>query len=367
MSIWNKILLGFIFLGSVAFFYMAARTLKTRQVWMSAQQGFEAALAAEKQLEEELRNGVVVDGEVTEMGIRQVRHELHKLMLDRGRIWTGVMPVPGQVDAQTGAAVVAVGTPDPHQIREKMILFVFEEEESRNGGQYLGEFKVDSLDEAQKQVMLKPTFNLTRALDGQRLDEARLARLAASQGPWTLYERMPPDNHEIFAELSDEELAEFAPPDRPELMAEYLKHGKPAEDGDPEDAEGNFVRELVDYELLFRFIEVERSELVDLIQADQRDRDSINDTLADAKLETEHHKKLQGVLTTEKDQFVRERDAAIAHLQEVDTRLADTQGKVQSAISSIQSWAAEIARIQLEATRRINAQTRALMQAGAGQ
>jgi len=33
MSLWNKILLGLIFVASLGFFYTAARTLKTQKSW----------------------------------------------------------------------------------------------------------------------------------------------------------------------------------------------------------------------------------------------------------------------------------------------------------------------------------------------
>lgn len=52
MSIWNKIVIGFVFVASVAFFYLAARTLKTHQYWRTLTLRHEEKI---KQLEVENR------------------------------------------------------------------------------------------------------------------------------------------------------------------------------------------------------------------------------------------------------------------------------------------------------------------------
>ena len=41
MSIWNKVLIGLISVASLAFFYLAVRTLKTRQHWQDLAQRLE--------------------------------------------------------------------------------------------------------------------------------------------------------------------------------------------------------------------------------------------------------------------------------------------------------------------------------------
>ena len=366
MSIWNKILLGFIFVASLAFFYLATRTLATHHAWRVSAQAFQKALDEAKQEEVALREGSQ-EGEELRLGIRQLRLELHKLMLARGRVWYAA--VPGQVDANTGEVMVSIDTPDPHQISKEMTLYVFENEQAKDGGQYVGQFKVTGAD--QKQVTLKPVFNLARTIEDaegnkRKAEQRKLDRLAQSKGRWDLYERMPGDNHEIFTSLSEEELRELVPE---ELLAEYLKDGKPAEPGDPEDcvdADKNYVRELIDYGIVFTQNDVERSELVDRLQAEMRDRKSVQEALADAKEQHKFHTKANVAAKDEQAKMFRQRDAVLAHLAEVQKVLTDKEGQIQSTVSTIQAMVGEISKIQLEATRRINQRTRALMQAGAG-
>jgi len=368
MSIWNKILLGFIFVAAVAFFYLATRTLATHQAWRVSAQAFQKALDEARQEEEALREGSP-EGEEVRLGIRQLRQELHKLMLARGRVWYGAMPA-GQPDANTGQVMVSIDTPDPHQISQEMTLYVFEEEQAKEGGQYLGQFKVDGV--AEKQVTLKPVFNLARTIEDaagnkRKAEKRKLDRLTQSKDRWTLYERMPGDNHEIFTSLSEDEVRQLVPE---ELLPEYLKDGKPAEPGDPGDrvdADNNYVRELIDYGTVFAQNDVERSELVDRLQAEMRDRKSVQDALADAKEQTKFHEKVVVDSNEELAKMSAQRDAVLAHLQEVQSVLTAKDGQIKSTISSIQAMVGEIAKIQLEATRQINQRTRALMQAGAGQ
>jgi hypothetical protein len=193
MSIWNKVLLGFIFVASVGFFYMATRTLATHQAWQQAAQGFQKALDQARQEEEVLR-----EGDSARMGIRQLRLALHKLTLARGRAWYHTMP-QGQPDPNTGQVMVSIDVADPDQktgISDKMTLYVFEEEQAKDGGQYLGEFKVDGVAEDERKVTLKPVFNLARTIvdpEGKtrKTDQRKLDRLVQSKGPWSLYETMP--------------------------------------------------------------------------------------------------------------------------------------------------------------------------------
>ena len=121
------------------------------------------------------------------------------------------------------------------------------------------------------------------------------------------------------------------------------------------------------YETVLRQIDAERSGLVDQIQSEMRDKKSVEDALADANEQTKFHEKARDDSETEKAEMLREKDAVEAHLDDVENLLGKNQKSIQDTVAYIQAAAAEIARIQLEATRRINDRTRALMQAGAGQ
>lgn len=354
MSIWNKVLLGFIIFLSLPFFYLAARTLKTHQAWRSTTQAYEKALQETLDEQQALREGIQ-EGEQVKAGLRQVKAELYKAMLGRGRVWTKAA-LEGRPTAQgpdgSFEVLVTLDTPD-HQISDKTVLYVFEEKLPLDGGRYLGEFKVDGV--ADKQIKLKPT---------RKMDKEEYDRVAGSASSWCIYERMPDDSHDLFAGMTEEESSVL-----PEaLLTEIGKHGKPAAAGDPPDCvkDGKYVRPLLDFERAFSAQHVRRSELTDLNHAAKRDLETVKTALALAEAQQKVHEK--DVADTKQDLAVMEseRDAAKAHLAEVEKELADKEKSIQQMIAQIQTMVGEIARIQLEATRKINERTQAVMQAGAG-
>ena len=350
MSIWNKILIGFIFIGSAAFFYMAARTLKTHEEWRTSVRRHEEKVAAVETENVELVGGG--EGEEAGLGIKRTRLALHKLMIDRGRVWYNCEPQ--KVDAATGALSLATDLPDPHQITEKAVLALFEENDVGDGGRFLGQFRVTEV--AEKQLALEPTMKMTpRALE----------RLSKSGGPWTLYDIIPVDNHTAFAELDEEERRAILPE---ESVAEYLKDGQPAEADDPPERlakDGKtYVRRLRDYEVLFREYHRQRSITVDLVEATTRDKQYIEAALADAKEQEQFRQKEIAALKTDLAKISRERDAVAAHHKILKEKLAAVNASVELAMKTNSAMAGEIAKIQLEASRLIDARTNRMAQSG---
>ena len=90
MSIWNKVLLGLIFVTSLAFMYMAARTLKTHETWRVAAQKQEDRLKDLNEQIEETRHAETDQNVITDMGIDQLREELFSILIDRGESGTTV-------------------------------------------------------------------------------------------------------------------------------------------------------------------------------------------------------------------------------------------------------------------------------------
>ena len=136
MSIWNKVLIGLIIVASLGFFYMALRTLKTHQHWRENAQRHEKKIEQFQKDSRQLIEGTG-EGEGYQPGIDYLRLELNKLLVDRGRVWTGCKPQAGQQTQQTGLVSVAT---DPRGIAPKTVLYVFEGTDVRQGGRYLGEF-----------------------------------------------------------------------------------------------------------------------------------------------------------------------------------------------------------------------------------
>jgi len=274
MSIWNKILIGLIFIASVAFFYMAARTLKTHQYWKSVAQGYVFLIGVQEEFADACKNGdtsenggrlallpqdageddsdtnelrqIARDGkcdlaamerriqviEEKTPGTDRTRFEVSCLTQERGRAWYSCTPQAGA----DGAVRVVVSETEAHGITLNSEIFVFEEwpltrdgDGVASGGRYLGEFVVTAVDEEnQVWIDLKPVMKPTA--EEQKLIDASVAGTVpwindAGTVTWALYARMPLDDHEIFVEMSDEDLAILMPTD---TLSEYTHDGDEA-------------------------------------------------------------------------------------------------------------------------------------------
>ena len=212
-----------------------------------------------------------------------------------------------------------------------------------------------------------------------RPDSVQLKRLIASTGPWTLYEIMPHDNHDVFAERDEPELKSLLPE---ASLAEYVKDGQKAAvddlqqwgvrgkvvDENGEEVKGNiqgiYVRPLRDYEVLFKAYHLQNTVLFDLFEATTRDKQYIDAALADAKVQVQFREKEKAQVTAELADASRERDAVADHKKVLSSELATVLASVEKIIAQNRATAAKIAEIQLEATRRINARTRRMALSG---
>lgn len=399
MNIWNKILVGFIFVAAVPFFYLAARALKTHQYWGSQAYGLQHVLRLYEAYNETCENGGEVDtldeelqqaeadlgqiqqaGRLNEeirlrveareqkvqkltaakpltpqsVGIRQLKVLLHELLVDRGRVWHNCSPqqVALGKDPQTGEQTVQVSLttdlPDPHGIAVQTVLFIFEEAEPQKGGSYLGQFTVT--DAPGKNLQLRPSM---------RLDARELKRLQASKGPWALYELMPADQHEVLTELSEGQLRAMLPDSTEE---EYVKDSWPPNPDDPESQRS--VRKLRDYEVLFGADHRQRSVWMDQMEAATRDLKALESALADARQQVQFRQEEIDQLKQESAAIARERDAWAAHRKALETTLAAVNKEIETMVQTNQALAGQIAWIQLEATRRIDEQTQRMVRAG---
>lgn len=300
MSIWNKILVGLIGVASLAIFYMAARTLKTHQHWQ------ELALKHERKIEQ-----VQKENEQTQAGVRQLRLELNKLLLDRRRAWFKCDPkIQVNRADRTAVATVIIDQPDPSGIAANTILYAFEEADVQKQGRYLGEFKVTKTDEKQKQVVLAPTSLLTaRELD----------RLETAKRPWALYEVMPRDN-----------------------------------------------RQLRDYQVLLGSNRVRSTLLADQIAAATGDQKLVVDALTQAKQQEVAVKQELAAAKKDVNKFTRERDVVDTYRKMLEQALGAVKATADRLIETNKAMAGQIAKLQLEAARRIDERTRAMALSGTG-
>ncbi len=374
MSIWNKVLLGLIFVASLVFFYFGARALKVQAVWRDNIRQHEDALK-KKNEQIALVQGVEEKTQSAKMNLRQARIELHKLQY-RGRVWG--RPLPGaakdascdvtrqQVDLvkdentkqDTVLVTIKVPCPAPHRITWSMVCYLFEKADAEQGGKYLGEFTVVyPLPAPAPPAPAPPPDDTVKLQPSKKLTEAEMAALRASQGPWVLYDTLLTDDHEIFQSYDGlDKLLKTA------SLPEYQQDGKLS---DPNNKESpKYQRKLRDYGVLFQEYHHRYSLWVEAMEAVKKDQLLIK--AAQDGVQEQVNLRGQEIvrLQAEKADEIRKRDAVAAHRKAVEAKLAEVEVRNQEYEKSNQAMVAEIARIQLEATRLIDAQTRKMAQAG---
>jgi hypothetical protein len=211
MSIWNKVLVGLVFVASAVFLFAAMRTLKTYQYWRNLTYGYEFFLEKDEEICRTLEEGgeVIVsveDGkglsklkdfykrhqynlnvpadtkweefvklaikaiadtgrldrqalaectykmETTE-GLQQARLVLSRVLNQRGRVWDNLTALT--LEDQTGRFSATNGQPDRQGLGKELLVYVFDRErqEGDKGPRYLGylgEFVVESVVDRKK-------------------------------------------------------------------------------------------------------------------------------------------------------------------------------------------------------------------------
>ena len=319
----NTILAVGILWSSMGFFYLAARVLKTHQAWGVAVRNLEGQLRTANEETHRLREG---DPTSSEIGVREARARLGRLIVTRGRVWYGV--TVDKRDPQ-GGATVSVPAPAPHLIVPKLVVFVFEPGNADNPGRYVGEFHVTDVKD--KTLELAPALTLTD-------DERQL--LAQSNGPWNLYGMMPLDDPRVYAALADAEKQKLPA----ELAAELTDPKRPLE-------------KLTDYALLFEQLQARKVLLTDAIQKTEaniaRTEVAIKETGEDIAI----RQKEKDNLAHDLKRFQYELQVIVAYEKTVAQQVANLQKATGVSFATTQALAAELTVRQLKAAAEINRRT----------
>jgi len=388
MSIWNKILIALNIIAAAVMLYLGARALKTHQYWRDIAAALEEKIREQEKLERKLM-GELTKEELLEaqqqgesvVGVRQLEVQLHKWLLRRGPAWYGC--VPQQVDPRSGAVSVVMPLAD-HRVQPQTVVYVFDQRHILQGGSYLGQFTVAGVGGQENRVLqLVPTMRMTAAA------LQRLQRSAQTNGTaWTLYRRMPPDGHELFAGVDEQQLKSMLPP---ETAAEFLLDGRITtveevkaqglrgkvyavdpqgnlllEDGQPVEVEtgrGMYVRQLRDYETLIRTASLEMVQLTDKLAVANRNKQYLQFVIDDATREQQFRHQEVDQLKAEKARLTAERDLVAAHRQALEKSLQQYKTAINQLVQHNRKIAGQIAKIQLDAIRIMNERTRQMAQA----
>lgn len=342
MSIWNKVLLGFIFVGFVAWLFLATRAMNVWVTWRPKAQQLEQQLEDARQTEIDLI-----------VGLREARLELYKLTVGRGRVWLDCVPHTinvekhpeavanhPQASANTVDILVNNVLPEPHGVELNTTLYVFEQADQANPARYLGQFVVK--DSRATQLQIGPSLSLSpeeiQALVNSRQTGRR----------WSLHEIMPDDNHEIYLDWDPAQYMALLPA---ETAAEY---------------ENEAERTLRDYRVLFNDMHRTRSRNIDQIAALTVDNAFLDSAVASATTQEQFRNQELVDLKSRLSETQGDRDAIEAHRAAVQRKLAQIETAVTRSIETNQAILGEVTRLQLEATRIIDARTRRMAQAGTG-
>jgi hypothetical protein len=345
MCIWNKILVGLISVAAIVLFYMAAKALKIETYWSELAQKHERQIRQVTQQNIELR-----EGNAQGPGVRRLRVDVFKLLQDRRRVWWNCDPKVVKPGAEGGLAEVTLELKVPDKtIPRKLVVYAFEEafvQNKEHRGQYLGEFTVSNIVNG-KQLTLEST---------SRLSPREVEKLKKARPLWALYELLPRDSHEIFATLTDDEKKALMPP---ECVQEYLKDGKPAAKDDPVErvVNGKFVRQVNDYGVLLTDERNRRVLLNDTIKAAREDKQLIEQALVEGHDQEEACKREVVSTEAELKKMQRDRDIVGALHQKLQKSLDDMQAWISQLAATNRAMAGQLAKVQIEATRRIDKRT----------
>jgi len=334
MNIWNKVLLGLIIVVLLPLFYFSAVALKTHKHWRAAANRIEKQLPLLEQEIDTLKFGDPDknNGEC----LQSVRFELYKYLANRGRVWRDCA-----FQGREGNVVsVSVDKPDPHGVAPHMVVYVFDELSSQQGGCFLGEFKVNAVDK--KVVTLEQTMRLTpRAME--RIKAAEQAK--GKPLLWTLREVLPSDTHEVFAGIKEEQLRATLPAS---VVDEYLTDGK----------EGK-VRALRDYYVQLKELDRQITVLLEEVESATRDEQYMQAALADAKKQQLFRQDERAALTAQLNRMKEERKASLAYEQSLQRELADLEAQMGQLVEDNRAVAADIAQMQAKMIRQVDRRTAA--------
>jgi hypothetical protein len=326
MNIWNKVLLGLIAVVLLPLVYFSLLALKTHQHWRSVANKIEAKLQVVGDEIQDIQFGSPKEGGDN---LQNTRIELYKYYVDQGKIWRNCI-LQGQANNEVK---VALSKPDPKGLRADLVVYAFDEAPIAQGGCYLGEFKVNAIDDKEgKWMTLEPTMRLQpRAID----------RIKSGKGGWTLYAVLPNDMHEPFASLEKNGPLRAALPAA--VLDEYLTDGK-----------NHQVRQLRDYYVLLKELDRQETVLLEDVDATTRHEQYMQAATADAKKQELFQQDERTALTAQLTRMQTERDAAVAHEQSLGNELKQLETKIAQLIEDNRAVATDIARMQETMLRQVD-------------
>jgi len=277
---WNVLhVLGLFLTFGAAFAYLvlAAAVLRTESSWKQLAEQREKELSQAVSQVELLETGRTVNPQTGKLetvddpteSVVGAKAELKRVMYDRGRLWrnvtrgavnnkqVGLTLPPVQVPAANNAAGGAAPAPSPAPTQRSLapddIVYAFGQMTHPDDptltvpAYFIGEFVVRTIQD--QNLTVESTTKIDRAQQ-QTLE---------LPNDWMLYDKMPVDDHEVFDNMDDAELASLIrkacsrmglpQPMQEEVLASIQRSGEPAGPDDPEIAVMSKVTFQQDHEV----------------------------------------------------------------------------------------------------------------------
>jgi hypothetical protein len=257
-----------VFFSAIAFMFFAAFSLKNQAIWRTRVNQYEKLVTEEQQEAYELQYGKDNDTQQLTASVQSARAELELATMDRGRVWRDCLPTDVQYDQGSGLLRATLSIParelpppvdaagaDPaapppaanqaeirHLMEQKIILFAFMElpadpddpSSIKLPYYYLGEYFATAV---------TPTTVTLQSVVPPGQVEIQAAQ--SRNGTWALYEIMPTDGHQHFAD-DEQTIRNLLSPERTGLaqgaisqeqydrmIQEYTRDYKAAAEDDP--------------------------------------------------------------------------------------------------------------------------------------
>ena len=162
--------------------------------------------------------------------------------------------------------------------------------------------------------------------------------LSSTKGPWVLYEEIPRDQPCDLCQFDGQgEDRQLLPAD---VVAEYLKDGKPAAQDDPASAwpTASTFGHCDDYQTLFHDDRINWTEMLDLFEATKRDKALIDTALADAQRQEEADKKHVAEAKEKLAKYARECDIVAAHQKRSRNNWRRLRRRLPSCLQPTRPW-----------------------------
>jgi hypothetical protein len=325
---WFNVALMFLIVCAASVFaYLTGYTLKVHTAWQSLaiKQQKDIDKAAEER--QKTIEGVKNEQGVLKGGIRQNSLEVQDLVVRRGLAWfdAEVARKPGP----DGAAELKLENPEPHGLAAGTVVYAFDAESISDGGHYLGEFVVTDAPADGKVVKIAPNMPMS---------PQELQQLAAAKATWTLYEKMPNDENNVFKSLTPQQAALVLP----DKLADNYREGSRDE------------KEMSDYVYLFHYFNLHRQLIADTVAKINSNIARLVDAENRNQAKIKYREKEIADLKFDKEGFETERDSVTDYHKTLDVAAKKLATQVAASKAQNAALAAQLKQLQLEAAQRIN-------------